>query len=169
MARWAWFGSSKAITSGASRSTTRRQGTFTSQSHTWPCGPMDKASAYGAGDSRFDPWLGRESTRRSCFTAASPSFFVLFDRFFGLAFVVGVRSDPPNAEGSHFLGLMWLNARSTRCVLVCSRSPWGWLPSMGSLGACQRRLPRHQGARWPGMAKARQDSKKKRLGTQRGL
>ena len=28
---------------------------------TWPCGAMDNASAYGAEDSRFDPWQGRAS------------------------------------------------------------------------------------------------------------
>ena len=27
--------------------------------HSWPCGAMDNASAYGAEDSRFDPWQGR--------------------------------------------------------------------------------------------------------------
>ena len=25
----------------------------------WPCGPMDKASDYGSGDSRFESWQGR--------------------------------------------------------------------------------------------------------------
>lgn len=25
----------------------------------WPCGPMDKASDYESGDSRFDSWQGR--------------------------------------------------------------------------------------------------------------
>ena len=25
----------------------------------WPCGPMDKASDYGSGDSRFKSWQGR--------------------------------------------------------------------------------------------------------------
>ena len=25
----------------------------------WPCGPMDKASDYGSGDSRFKSWQGQ--------------------------------------------------------------------------------------------------------------
>ena len=28
-------------------------------SSSWPRGPMAKAPAYGAGDSRFEPWRGR--------------------------------------------------------------------------------------------------------------
>ena len=34
---------------------------FTMCVHTsrWPCGPMDKASDYGSGDSRFESWQGR--------------------------------------------------------------------------------------------------------------
>ena len=31
----------------------------------WPCGPMDKASDYGSGDSRFKSWQGQYF----CFTA----------------------------------------------------------------------------------------------------
>ena len=30
-------------------------------SHGWPCGPMDKASDYESGDSRFKSWQGRLS------------------------------------------------------------------------------------------------------------
>ena len=30
---------------------------FTSNS--WPCGPMEKASDYESGDSRFESWQGR--------------------------------------------------------------------------------------------------------------
>ena len=35
----------------------------------WPCGPMDKASDYESGDSRFESWQGR--TIAGCSTAAS--------------------------------------------------------------------------------------------------
>ena len=28
--------------------------------HNWPCGPMDKASDYESGDSRFESWQGRK-------------------------------------------------------------------------------------------------------------
>ena len=34
----------------------------------WPRGPMDKASAYGAGDCRFESCRGHCSTMRLCFT-----------------------------------------------------------------------------------------------------
>ena len=44
----------------------------------WPCGPTDKASDYGSGDSRFESWQGRFfsfSARLPC-DASSRSDFV---------------------------------------------------------------------------------------------
>ena len=35
----------------------------------WPCGPMDKASVYGTGDSRFESWQGHLLLRQ-CVTLA---------------------------------------------------------------------------------------------------
>ena len=45
-----------------------------------PYGPMDKAPAYGAGDSRFDPWYGQDSLLLS----RTMSDFITYRKAFGL-------------------------------------------------------------------------------------
>ncbi len=59
----------------------------------WPCGPMDKASDYGSGDSRFESWQGR-------------FFFLLLSPYCILWWKIGhaLNSSPP---ASNFFSVPW--------------------------------------------------------------
>ena len=70
----------------------------------WPCGPMDKASDYGSGDSRFESWQGR------------PLFSFLFQRdfFFSVSLSPFIRKLRVWFGNLSFIILAWDNYRSPK-------------------------------------------------------
>ena len=85
----------------------------------WPVGPMDKASASGAGDSRFESWAGHShaSAQKQAMLARSHS----------------CETDTMAAANYHGMAITWIAATHCWVLTKCMRTSL-------SLGNCAHRL-----------------------------